>query len=95
MLDLDLHPIMQLHLFLPPVSSLSSSMSTILPDGAVSDLLTPYLLTSNLHVGKNTMIKIHRTKGIGSNVSQFLRVSTHMPAQFCLFIFSDMEPVHI
>ena len=63
MLDLDLHPVEQLQLFPPPVSSLSGGTSTILPDWAVGDLLTPYLLTSTLHVGKNIMIEIHRTKG--------------------------------
>ena len=63
MLDLDLHPIMQLHLFLPPVSSLSRSVSTILPDWAVSDLLTHYLLTSTLtleHHETDTQNKVHR-----------------------------------
>ena len=63
MLDLNLHPVIQLHLLPPPVSSLSRSIRTILCDWAVSDLLTPYLLTSTLDVGKNTMIEIHRTKG--------------------------------
>ena len=62
MLDLDLHPVEQLQLFPPPVSSLSRSVSTILPAWAVSDLLTPNLLTFTLDVGKNTMIEIHRTK---------------------------------
>ena len=55
MLDLDFHPVEQLQLFPSPVSLLSRGVSTILPDWAVSYLLTPYLCTFTLDVGKNTV----------------------------------------